>query len=83
MRRMGMGETLVGLKRLSSLRSYHLLSGSPLIDTGLDLHAMFGIDVGGQDLWGTPIPQGGAFDIGAFEAPARDVKTTARSREAP
>src|SRR6266571_1339457 len=81
--RMGLGETLVSLARLSSLRSYHLLPGSPLIDAGLDLHEKFGIDGGSQDLWGTPIPQGGAFDIGAFEAPARDVKTTARSTEGP
>jgi hypothetical protein len=54
------------------LRSYHLLPASPLIDAGLDLHGKFGLNVGSQDFWGTRIPQGRAFDIGAFEAPARN-----------
>ncbi len=73
--RKGVDETLAGVRRFSALRSYHLLPGSPLIDAGLDLRGDFGIDVGTQDLWGTPIPQGRAIDIGAFEArPGNEVK---------
>ncbi|PYV13985.1 MAG: hypothetical protein DMG21_19615 [Acidobacteria bacterium] len=73
----------VGARGFPSSLSFHLLSGSPLVDAGLNLHSMFGVDVGSRDLWGTLIPQGQAFDVGAFEAPGRDVKTTARSREGP
>ncbi len=53
------------LSRLDNPRA-----GSPLIDGGLDLQAEFGADVGEHDFFGIPIPQGRAFDIGAFEAPA-------------
>lgn len=70
--RMGKGETLAGARRVSSLSSYRLLPGSPLIDAGMDLRADFGIDVGRRDLWGTPIPQGQGIDIGAFEARSRN-----------
>ena len=68
---MGSGQTIAGLGPLSELAAYRLLPGSPLIDAGLDLGAEFGLDVGTQDFWGTPIPQGKAFDIGACEAPGR------------
>ncbi|PYV32123.1 MAG: hypothetical protein DMG22_14425 [Acidobacteria bacterium] len=82
--RMGMGETLAGLQLLSALASYHLLPASPLIDAGLDLHAKFGVDVGSHDLWETPIPQGRAFDIGAFEAPGKGlIKPRTASRNGP
>jgi hypothetical protein len=40
---------------------------SPLIDAGLDLKKSFGIDPGGRDIAGSPVPQGRAFDIGAVE----------------
>ena len=63
----GASETMAGKKSLSELTSYRLLPGSPLIDAGLDLPAEFGLDVGTQDFWGTPIPQGERFDIGACE----------------
>jgi len=63
----GAGETMSGKRSLSELTSYRLLPGSPLIDAGIDLAAEFGLDVGTQDFWGTPIPQGKGFDIGACE----------------
>lgn len=44
---------------------FHLAAGSPAIDAGVDL-AGSGVTV---DLDGTPRPQGGAFDCGAFERP--------------
>jgi hypothetical protein len=63
----GAGETMAGKKSLSELTSYRLVPASPLIDAGIDLAAEFGLDVGTQDFWGTPIPQGKGFDIGACE----------------
>jgi hypothetical protein len=65
----GEAEAMAG-KSLESLRAYRLLPGSPLTDAGLDLHAEFGLDTGKHDFWGTPIPQGNGFDIGACEARA-------------
>ncbi len=69
----GVEATLADVKRPASLAKYHLLPGSPLIDAALDLYAEFGIDVGSRDLWGTPIPQGRGFDIGASEAQVMDA----------
>ena len=69
--RMDEGETIAGKASLYRLAGYRLLPDSPLIDAGLDLGAAFGLDVGTQDFWGTPIPQGESFDIGACEAPGR------------
>jgi hypothetical protein len=40
---------------------------SPLIDQGLDLKALLGLDPGNRDLCGTPVPQGLQYDIGALE----------------
>ncbi len=63
----GTGETMAGRASLAELTSYRLLAGSSLIDAGIDLAGEFGLDVGTQDFWGTPIPQGRGFDIGACE----------------
>lgn len=52
--------------RLAELLEYQLADGSPLIDRGIDLAALFGIDVGLQDFYGN-VPHGDAFDIGAHE----------------
>jgi hypothetical protein len=41
-------------------RDFHLLPGSPAIDSGLDLGVT-------ADIEGTPRPQGGGFDRGAYE----------------
>jgi hypothetical protein len=43
-------------------KNFHVLSGSPLIDAGLDLSSRFT-----NDLEGRQRPMGGKFDIGAFE----------------
>jgi len=53
---------------ITNLAAYRLQSGAPMIDAGLNLKAHFGIDVGTRDFYGTPIPGGNAFDIGANEA---------------
>jgi hypothetical protein len=41
--------------------------GSPLVDGGLDLVALFGMDPGKYDILGTAIPAGKGYDIGAIE----------------
>jgi hypothetical protein len=42
-------------------------AGSPLIDQGLNLKALLGLDPGSRDLTGTQVPQGELYDIGAIE----------------
>ena len=51
----------------TSLTAYKLQAGSPLIDAGLNLPALFGINPGSRDFYGDSIPQNGAFEIGADE----------------
>jgi len=53
--------------KLHTLGAYQLQKNSPLIDAGLDLRSLFGIDPGDRDFYGNPIPQGKGFDIGAHE----------------
>jgi hypothetical protein len=53
--------------KLCMLAAYRLQEGSPLIDAGLDLGKLFGIDVGKRDFYGNPIPQGKGLDVGAHE----------------
>lgn len=43
--------------------------GSPAVDAGLDLKALFRIDAGGRDRAGRKVPSGKAPDIGALERP--------------
>ena len=49
------------------LTEYTPRPGSPVIDKGLDLKALFDLDPGEKDILGTPVPSGHAFDIGAVE----------------
>ena len=53
--------------KLHTLTAYQLQQDSPLIDAGIDLRSLFGIDPGDRDFYGNPIPQGKGFDIGAHE----------------
>ena len=50
-----------------NLSPYMLRPGSPLIDMGLNLKQLFGVDPGKTDLLGNALPIGEAFDIGALE----------------
>lgn len=50
-----------------TLHSLRPKAGSPLINQGLNLKAMTGLDPGSRDLSGTTIPQGAQYDIGAIE----------------
>jgi hypothetical protein len=53
--------------KLYTLTAYRLQKSSPLIDAGLDLRSLFGIDPGDRDFFGNSIPQGKGYDIGAHE----------------
>jgi hypothetical protein len=53
--------------KLHTLTAYRLQKDSALIDAGLDLQSLFGIDPGKRDFFGNSIPQGKAYDIGAHE----------------
>jgi hypothetical protein len=52
---------------LATLDSYRLRPTSPLIGAGLDLRREFGIAPGDRDYYGNGLPQGAAFEIGAYE----------------
>jgi hypothetical protein len=50
-----------------SLEGYLPRAGSPLIDAGLKLQDLYGLDPGTRDLRGKTIPVNGKYDIGAIE----------------
>ncbi|MEX2371917.1 MAG: right-handed parallel beta-helix repeat-containing protein [Bacteroidales bacterium] len=50
-----------------NITAYFPLKGSPLINNGLNLKQLFGVDPGTFDINGTPIPVSEAYDIGAIE----------------
>jgi hypothetical protein len=50
-----------------NLSGYQLQPGSPMIDKGLDMKELFGIDPGEKDFLGTKIPWGKGYDVGAVE----------------
>jgi len=66
LKNVGGGGTVGNPQLLSTLDAYRLEGSSPLIDAGIDLRAE-GIDPGKHDYYGTSIPVGGKFDIGAHE----------------
>lgn len=64
----GGGKTLGDASLLATLTAYQLLAGSPAVDTGLDLKALYP-SPGAQDFYGNSIPLGAGFDVGAHERP--------------
>jgi hypothetical protein len=50
---------------LSTLTSYKLLAGSPLIGRGVDLLSLMGVSPGPTDFWGGKIPGSSGYDVGA------------------
>jgi hypothetical protein len=64
---MGKSVTIGDPTKLQTLTAYRLQKDSPLIDAGLDIRSLFGIDPGKRDFFGNSIPQGKGFDIGAHE----------------
>jgi hypothetical protein len=50
----------------ASLNAYRLQTGSPMLEAGLDLSRLYGIDVGTRDYYGAAVPDGsGKYNIGA------------------
>jgi hypothetical protein len=64
---LGRSPTIGDPTKLHTLTAYRLQKDSPLIDAGLDLRSLFGIEPGNRDFIGNSIPQGKAYDIGAHE----------------
>jgi len=64
---LGSNVTVGDPTKLHTLTAYRLQNDSPLIDAGLDIRFLFGIDPGKRDFFGNPIPQGKGYDIGAHE----------------
>src|SRR5205823_6042897 len=53
--------------QLHLLTAYELLSGSPVINAGIDL-TVLGVSAGSRDYYGDTPRYNGAFDVGAFES---------------
>lgn len=62
------GQTFSNADLLHMLEAYKLLEGSPLINAGLDLQALFGINPGMTDFYGNPLTIGYTLDMGANES---------------
>jgi peroxiredoxin len=59
--------------------AFRLRSDSPAIDAGIDVG-----DMGGHDVFGVPVPQGKAYDMGAFEfAPGKQASARRDDKQAP
>ncbi|MBM3400501.1 MAG: T9SS type A sorting domain-containing protein, partial [Bacteroidetes bacterium] len=54
-------------KPTDSLNAFYLSQRSPCRNAGLDLQALFGINMGTRDFWGNTIKNENAYDIGAHE----------------
>jgi hypothetical protein len=63
----GGGGTISDADQLDTLVAYNLQFSSLMRDAGLNLNALFGIDMGTTDFYGVPVSQDGGFDIGASE----------------
>ena len=64
----GGGGTIGNADLLSTLGAYKLRTNSPMKDAALNLRSLFGLDPGPTDFYGTSIPQGASYDLGAHEA---------------
>jgi hypothetical protein len=60
-------------EELATLHEYNLLPNSPALGTGVDLRARFGLDPGGRDFFGSPLPVGARPAIGACQGVAAPV----------
>jgi len=63
----GSGGTIGNSDLLYTLTAYRLDPTSGLIGAGLDLHSLYGINLGSNDFYGDPLPLDGPFDVGADE----------------
>jgi len=64
----GNGKTIGDPTKLATHSAYQLQSNSPMIDAGLNLDDLFGIDSGLRDFYGATLPQFNGFDVGAHES---------------
>ena len=71
----GTGGTLGGYIP-DDLDAYKIPSISPMVDTGLDLFRLFSVSPGDQDFYGSTIPAGFTFDIGACESQQTAVQVS-------
>ena len=65
----GDGGTLGDATLLPTLTAYQSQPSSPLREAGLDLNALFGLNIGAEDFYGNPVPNGQS-DIGAYDGVA-------------
>jgi hypothetical protein len=65
----GGGVTLGDAGQLESMTAYLPQTSSPLLEAGMNLPAVFGIDPGPRDFFGNTLPQYNAYDVGACEYP--------------
>ena len=63
----GSGGTIGDPNLLTTLGGYKLQATSPLINAGLNLSGLFGVNPGPRDYFGGPVPAGSSFDVGAHE----------------
>jgi len=69
------GGTVGDPTRLDALTAYTLRATSPMVDVGLNLPTLFGVNPGVRDFNGGAIPSGAGFDLGAYEIPAAVAHT--------
>lgn len=63
----GNGGTVGDADQLSNLSAYRLQTLSPLRDLGLNLPILYGVDAGDKDFYGSLLPQGASYSLGANE----------------
>jgi len=64
----GQGGTIGDPEQMAEvLDAYKLKSGSPCIGKATDLHERYGLDAGANDFYGTSVPTGDGYDLGACE----------------
>lgn len=77
----GGGGTIGDPWQLASLVAYQLDDASPLRSAGLDLSGLFGLSPGWEDFYGTALPLGLGFSIGAYQAPWGGDQPTSSDEE--
>ncbi len=63
----GKAGTITDPRDLPNIQAYQLDPGSALIDSGLNLGELFGVDIGETDFFGNPSIQGESQDVGFYE----------------
>jgi hypothetical protein len=61
------GVTFNDATQLSNLKTYKLKTTSGLINKGLNLNKLFGLNIGARDFWGNNITKDTLFNIGAYD----------------